>query len=94
MISDSAVTADAAIALADAIGSSNIIALHAQHAFSGEDFARFLQRVPGTMLLLGVGNQERGILGAPHFPDFDADEAAIQVGTQAMSTVLWSRLAR
>jgi hypothetical protein len=46
------------------------------------------------MLPLGVGNDQSGILGAPHFPDFDADEAAIQVGTRAMSTVLWRRLAR
>ena len=94
MISDSAVTAEAAIAVAEAIGSTNVIALKAQHAFSGEDFARFLQRIPGTMLLLGVANEERGILGAPHFPDFDADEAAILVGTQAMTGVLWRRLAR
>jgi metal-dependent amidase/aminoacylase/carboxypeptidase family protein len=94
MISDSAVTAEAASAVAEAIGSSNLISLKAQHAFSGEDFARFLQRIPGTMLLLGVANEERGILGAPHFPDFDADEAAIRVGTQAMTSVLWSRLAR
>ncbi|HYJ08659.1 MAG TPA: M20 family metallopeptidase [Polyangiaceae bacterium] len=94
MISDAAVTAAAAPALAEVIGPNNIISLQAQHAFSGEDFARFLQRVPGTMLLLGVGNEERGILGAPHFPDFDADEAAIQVGTQAMSVVLWRRLAQ
>jgi metal-dependent amidase/aminoacylase/carboxypeptidase family protein len=94
MISDPSVTAEAALALAEVIGSSNIIALEAQHAFSGEDFARFLQRVPGSMLLLGVGNSDHGILGAPHFPDFDADEAAIQVGTQAMSAVLWRRLTR
>lgn len=92
MISDSAVTGEAAIAVAEAIGSRNIISLKAQHAFSGEDFARFLQRIPGTMLLLGVANEEGGILGAPHFPDFDADEAAIRVGTQAMTAVLWRRL--
>jgi metal-dependent amidase/aminoacylase/carboxypeptidase family protein len=94
MISDSGVTDGAARAVAEAIGSSNLISLKAQHAFSGEDFARFLQRVPGTMLLLGVANEDRGILGAPHFPDFDADEAAIQVGTQAMTAVLWRRLKR
>jgi metal-dependent amidase/aminoacylase/carboxypeptidase family protein len=94
MISDPAVTAEAVIAVSEAIGSSNVISLQAQHAYSGEDFARFLQRVPGTMLLLGVANEERGILGAPHFPDFDADEAAIRVGTQAMTAVLWRRLAR
>ena len=94
MISDSAVTGEAAAAVAETIGERNVISLKAQHAFSGEDFARFLQRVPGTMLLLGVANEERGILGAPHFPDFDADEAAIRVGTQAMTGVLWRRLAR
>lgn len=94
MVSDTGVTADAAQAVAEVIGSENVLTLRAQHAFSGEDFALYLQRIPGAMFLLGVGNEERGVLGAPHFPDFDADEAAIQVGTRAMSVALWQRLSR
>jgi metal-dependent amidase/aminoacylase/carboxypeptidase family protein len=94
MASDPRVTAEAAPTLAAAVGEGNVLTLHATHIYSGEDFALFLQQVPGTMFLLGVANPERGILGAPHFPDFDADEEAILVGTKAMSTVVWQRLSQ
>lgn len=94
MASDPGVTAEAFPTLAEAVGEDHVLTLHATHIYSGEDFALFLQRVPGTMFLLGVANPERGILGAPHFPDFDADEEAILVGTKAMSAVLWQRLSQ
>jgi metal-dependent amidase/aminoacylase/carboxypeptidase family protein len=92
MVSNQAVSERAAPALAKVVGVENVLTLTATHPFSGEDFALFLQEVPGAMFLLGVANAERGILGAPHFPDFDADEAAILVGTKAMSAVLWDSL--
>jgi metal-dependent amidase/aminoacylase/carboxypeptidase family protein len=94
MVSDPRITAEASLALTEVVGEDNVLTLRAQHAFSGEDFARFLQQIPGAMFLLGVGNEERGILGAPHFPDFDADEGAIRVGTQAMSVMLLRRMSR
>ena len=64
------------------------------HLFSGEDFALWLQRAPGAMFLVGVANHDRGILGAPHFPDFDVDEAAIPIAARAMARVLWQRLSQ
>jgi len=94
MVSDPEVSAAAAPELARAVGPDNVLTMRNVHAFSGEDFALFLQRTPGAMFLLGVANPERGILGAPHFPDFDADEEAIQVGTRAMSQLIWQRLSQ
>jgi metal-dependent amidase/aminoacylase/carboxypeptidase family protein len=94
MVSDPQVTAEATPTLAQAVGEGNVLTLHATHIYSGEDFALFLQQVPGTMFLLGVANPERGILGAPHFADFDVDEEAILVGTKAMSAVIWQRLSQ
>lgn len=94
MVSDSNVSADAAVTLTQVLGEANVLTLHATHPYSGEDFALFLQRVPGAMFLLGVANPERGILGAPHFPDFDVDEESILVGTKAMSSVIWQRLSQ
>ncbi|MDY7229587.1 M20 metallopeptidase family protein [Hyalangium rubrum] len=94
MSSDPQVTAGAAPTLAEAVGEGNVLTLHATHIYSGEDFALFLQQLPGTMFLLGVANPARGILGAPHFPDFDADEESILIGTKAMSSVLWQRLSQ
>ena len=91
--SDPAETERASSGLAEVVGESQVLALHGMHLFSGEDFALFLRRAPGAMFLVGVANAERGIVGAPHFPDFDVDEAAIRVATQAMSWVVWRRLA-
>jgi metal-dependent amidase/aminoacylase/carboxypeptidase family protein len=93
MRSDRGVSDRAQPALRAMVGESNVLTLQAMHLFSGEDFALFLERAPGAMFLIGVGNEERGILGAPHFPDFDLDEAAIPLATKAMSFVLWQRLA-
>jgi metal-dependent amidase/aminoacylase/carboxypeptidase family protein len=93
MRSDRSVSDRAQPALRAIVGEGNVLTLQAMHLFSGEDFALFLQRAPGAMFLIGVANEERGILGAPHFPDFDLDEAAIPLATKAMSLVLWQRLA-
>jgi metal-dependent amidase/aminoacylase/carboxypeptidase family protein len=92
MHSDERVSAQAATALADVIGAPNVLAMRATVPFASEDFAYFLQRTPGAMFFLGVANHEKGILGFPHYPDFDVDEEALVVGTKAMSNVIWQRL--
>lgn len=54
--------------------------------FSGEDFALFLDRLPGTYTFLGVHAPGTPITtGYPHFPDFSPDERAIGVGVRAMA---------
>ena len=71
-----------------AIGEGNALPMHASAPFFGEDFALFQQRIPGAMFFLGVANEEKGITAFNHFPDYDIDEAAIEVGTVAMANVL------
>jgi metal-dependent amidase/aminoacylase/carboxypeptidase family protein len=93
MRSDPGETERASVGLGEVVGDGQVLALHGMHLFSGEDFALFLQRAPGAMFLVGVANAERGIVGAPHFPDFDVDEAAIGIATRAMSWIVWRRLA-
>jgi amidohydrolase len=94
MVSDVAVTEDATASLAAVVGADHILDLKAIWPFNGEDFALFLHEIPGAMFLLGVANAEAGISGAPHTPDFDADEGALGVGTKALSNVIWERLER
>lgn len=54
--------------------------------FSGEDFAFFLNRIPGTYTFLGVHSPGTPITtGYPHYPDFAPDERAIGVGVRAMA---------
>ena len=52
-----------------------------------EDFAYYLQRVPGAFLALGVKNEGKGIIHPHHHPRFDVDEGALYLGT-AMEVVL------
>ncbi|WP_326790647.1 M20 metallopeptidase family protein [Streptomyces sp. NBC_00151] len=54
--------------------------------FSGEDFALFLDRIPGTYTFLGVHTPGTPITASyPHYPDFSPDERAIGVGVRAMA---------
>ncbi|MFG1804925.1 M20 family metallopeptidase [Streptomyces sp. NPDC049040] len=83
----------AAAHLREAYGPDAVTVLHASFPFAGEDFGLFLRRVPGAMYFLGVADPASGVNGAPHAPDFVADERAIRVGVQAMAGFLSSRLA-
>jgi amidohydrolase len=50
----------------------------------GEDFAYFLEKVPGTFLFLGAGD---GIDFPHHHPAFDFDEKALLQGTLLMTSL-------
>jgi len=53
-----------------------------------EDFAYFLERVPGCFFRLGGGNEEKGIIHPGHHPEYDFDEEALVVGVAVMSQVV------
>ncbi|GAA0135780.1 N-acetyl amino acid acetylase SndC [Paenibacillus sp. YSY-4.3] len=42
-----------------------------------EDFAYYLQRVPGVFMLVGAGNPEKNAIYPHHHPKFDIDEEAM-----------------
>ena len=71
-----------------AIGEGSAVRMHASAPFFGEDFSLFQQHIPGAMFFLGVANEEKGIAALNHFPDYDVDESAIEIGTVAMANVL------
>ena len=50
----------------------------------GEDFAYFLERVPGCFFLLGARNEEKGINAPHHNPFFDLDESVLALGVELM----------
>jgi amidohydrolase len=58
----------------------------------GEDFAHYLETIPGAFLRIGVRNEERGVVHSIHSPRFDIDEAALPVGAAALAAVAeaWS----
>ncbi len=55
--------------------------------FGGEDFAYFLQEVPGAFYQMGVGCPH-----ALHTPRFTIDEEALRVSTGFMAYLAWKRL--
>ncbi|MFF5084474.1 M20 family metallopeptidase [Actinoplanes sp. NPDC000266] len=76
------------------LGPSRVRTIHAALPFSGEDFALFLDHLPGTYTFLGVRRPRSGIeTSYPHFATFDPDERAIAHGVRAMSAWLTTRAA-
>ena len=60
-------------------------------SMGGEDFAYYLQRVPGAFAFLGIGD------GRPHphhSPHFDIDESVLPVGARLMAAVALDMLGR
>lgn len=53
--------------------------------FASEDFAYYLQEVPGCFYRLGTGNAAKGITSGVHTPTFDVDEDALRIGAGFMA---------
>lgn len=53
-----------------------------------EDFACFLEKIPGTWFRLGVGNKKIGADKPWHHPAFTIDEAAIPIGIAALAAAV------
>lgn len=54
----------------------------------GEDFACYLEKIPGAMFRLGVGNKKIGADKPWHHPAFIIDEEAIPVGYTTMAAAV------
>lgn len=60
-----------------------------QPVMAGEDFAYYLQEVPGTFFFTGSGNLEQGLIVPSHHPKFDIDERSLTIGAKILlSTAL------
>ncbi|THV24611.1 M20 metallopeptidase family protein [Glycomyces paridis] len=80
--------------LRKATGRTSTAVMHAPFPFNGEDYALFMDELPGTFSFLGVLAPGADIAtAAPHFPTFDPDERAIAHGVRAMSGWLARRTA-
>lgn len=79
--------------LSAALGPESVLWARASWPFNCEDFALFLNEAPGAQLYLGTADAASGMNGAPHTPDFAADERAIGHGVRAMAGLLTDRLA-
>ncbi len=48
---------------------------------AGEDFAFYLQKIPGCFIALGTRNEAEGAVHFVHTPDFKVDEEALPIGS-------------
>jgi hippurate hydrolase len=60
--------------------------------YVAEDFARYLQRVPGCFYVLGTGNTKTESTFGLHTPRFTIDEEALRTGSAFLAYLAWRRL--
>jgi amidohydrolase len=89
VVNDATITAQAEIAVAETLGVEAVTTT--EPSMGAEDFARYLDLAPGTLMRLGAAPEGRKV--DLHSATFDVDEAAIEVGILAGSAVL-TRLLR
>jgi metal-dependent amidase/aminoacylase/carboxypeptidase family protein len=46
-----------------------------------------LKEAPGCIFALGCGNADKGLTASLHSPNFDMDEACLQVGLECMLAI-------
>lgn len=85
VINDCRVVELAERVMVDAIGTDNLEHM-AQPSMGGEDFAYYLEHIPGALLRLGTceaGKEPTGL----HTPNFDVQEEVMRVGMRCMTRV-------
>ena len=79
-LSAATVVADAARA---ALGADHVV--EAEISMGGEDFAFYLEHVPGAMIRLGTGIPGQDVHSDLHQSDFDVDERCIGHGVHVLA---------
>ena len=81
VVNDKAMAEFAAEAVGEVIGADNIITYREAPNMAGEDFAYYLQEVPGAFMFLSSSNPEKGTDIAHHNPKFNIDEDVLWMGS-------------
>jgi amidohydrolase len=90
VVNDPASTALLSAAVVSSLGPA--AAVPTQQSLGGEDFAWYLERVPGAMARLGVRGPAAEHALDLHQPAFDVDESAIAVGVKVLVTAALAAL--
>jgi amidohydrolase len=91
VMNDAELTALVANAAGDLLGPERVVSMH-RPSMGSEDFAVYLEDLPGTMFRLGAAGDGEPWPGL-HTPAFDVDERCIGVGAKilARTMVEWAR---
>ncbi|HNT33526.1 MAG TPA: amidohydrolase [bacterium] len=63
-------------------------------SMGGEDFAYFAQKVPSSVLMVGVRNEELGMVYPWHHARFDMDERGLVIGAKCLARIATTFLCR
>ncbi|MBV9092316.1 MAG: amidohydrolase [Streptosporangiaceae bacterium] len=90
-VNDAASTAMLSAAALDVLGAGSVV--HTPQSLGGEDFAWYVESVPGALARLGTRVPGSATALDLHQPAFDVDERAIAVGVKVLAataiTALW-----
>lgn len=94
LVNDDAVVREVLPLLEATVGPENVWLFRSLYPYAHEDFALYLEHVPGVLLWLGIANPEKGIASLLHASDFDVDEDALVIGVQVVTRILLHFLGR
>ncbi len=83
LVNDKFVTERVKSAIEELIGKENVV--EAKPTMGGEDFAYYLQKIPGTFLLLGVYNEKLGFVHGVHTSKFNINEKILPYGASILA---------
>jgi amidohydrolase len=81
-VNDAAMCAHARAAAVSVVGEDNLRT--DVRTMGGEDFATFLERIPGAFIAIGSRNESRGLTHDHHHPRFDVDEQSLRIGAEVL----------
>jgi amidohydrolase len=86
LINDSEMTQLVISACSKGVGKENVEVL--KPSMGGEDFAYYLEKVPGSFFRLGCRNEEKGIIHPYHSSLFDIDEEVLPFGVEMFVRII------
>ncbi len=86
LVNDSEMSKLVAMACSKGVGKENVEVL--KPSMGGEDFAYYLEKVPGSFFRLGCRNEEKGIVHPFHSSLFDIDEEVLPFGVEMFIRII------
>jgi amidohydrolase len=86
LINDPEMSRLVASACSKGIGKENVEVL--RPSMGAEDFAYYLERIPGSFFRLGIRNERRGIIHPYHSSLFDIDEEVLPFGVEMFVRII------
>jgi amidohydrolase len=86
LVNDPEMSQLVASACSEGIGEENVSFL--RPSMGGEDFAFYLQKVPGSFFRLGCRNEEKGVIHPFHSSRFDIDEDVLPFGVEMFARII------